>query len=374
MNSSVWTIVVGGGSGRRFGGAKQFELLDGRRVIDRSVETAFRHSDGVVAVVPQDRCADVAATAVVAGGSTRSSSVRAGLAAVPGDAEIIIVHDAARPAASDELFERGIAAIRAGAAAAIPGVPVTDTIRHRDGTPVDRAELVAVQTPQCFAAAALRAAHASEPEATDDATLVQAVGGDVTIIEGDPANMKITDPGDIARLSADAGARVPTMRIGQGFDIHRFSTDPNRRLILGGVHFEGEPGLEGHSDADAIAHACADALLGAVGLGDIGQMFPDTDPTWSGANSIDLLREVVTRVRNTGFVATNIDCSVIAERPKLSAQRDAMQAILSEAVGAPVTVKGRRAEGIGGLGRKEGVAVLANALVVGVGSQERSVQ
>lgn len=155
----------------------------------------------------------------------------------------------------------------------------------------------------------------------------------------------------------------PGFRVGQGFDVHRFSDDPARRLVLGGVEFVGEPGLVGHSDADAVAHAVADALLGACGLDDIGQQFPDTDPRWAGADSVELLRHVVALLASEGWVAGNVDCSVICERPKLAPHRDEMQRRLTAAVGAPVTVKGRRAEGLGAIGRVEGVACFAVALI-----------
>ena len=154
-----------------------------------------------------------------------------------------------------------------------------------------------------------------------------------------------------------------TVRVGQGFDVHAFSDAPDRVLVLGGVVFEGEPGLVGHSDADVIAHACADALLGAAGLGDIGQHFPDTDPTWAGADSIGLLTEVAGRVRAAGWEPGNVDCAVVCERPKLAPRRDLMQDRLTAAVGAPVTVKGNRAEGLGALGRAEGIACFAVAVV-----------
>jgi 2-C-methyl-D-erythritol 2,4-cyclodiphosphate synthase len=154
-----------------------------------------------------------------------------------------------------------------------------------------------------------------------------------------------------------------TVRVGQGFDVHAFSDDPSRVLVLGGVIFEGEQGLVGHSDADVIAHACADALLGAAGLGDIGQHFPDTDPIWAGADSIDLLTEVAGRVRAAGFEPGNVDAAVVCERPKLAPHRDMMQMRLSLAVGAPVTVKGNRAEGLGAIGRGEGIVCFAVAVV-----------
>ena len=154
-----------------------------------------------------------------------------------------------------------------------------------------------------------------------------------------------------------------SFRIGNGFDVHRFSDDPTRPLLLGGVRFEGEPGLDGHSDADVVAHAVAEALLAAAGLGDLGSHFPDTDERWRGADSITLLAEVMRLVVEAGWWPVNVDCSVVAERPKLAPRRTEMQDVLSAVVGAPVTVKGRRAEGIGGLGRAEGIACLASALI-----------
>ena len=152
-------------------------------------------------------------------------------------------------------------------------------------------------------------------------------------------------------------------RIGNGFDVHRFSEDPERPLVLGGVRFEGEIGLVGHSDADVVAHGVAEALLGAAGLDDLGSHFPDTDERWRGADSIVLLAEVVRLVRAEGWAPVNVDCSVVAERPKLAPRRHEMQDLLSGVVGAPVTIKGRRAEGIGGIGRSEGIVCLATALI-----------
>lgn len=153
------------------------------------------------------------------------------------------------------------------------------------------------------------------------------------------------------------------VRIGQGFDLHPFSDDPDRALVLGGVRFDGARGLAGHSDADVVAHAVTDALLGAAGLGDIGQHFPDTDPRWAGADSLELLRHAVGEVRAAGYAPVNVDCTVVLDAPKLAPRREEVQARLSDAVGAPVTVKGKRTEGIGALGRGEGVACFAVALV-----------
>jgi 2-C-methyl-D-erythritol 4-phosphate cytidylyltransferase len=201
---TVWAIVVAAGSGARFGGAKQFEELEGRRVVDWSLAASRSVADGVVLVVPADHEADEApvADAVVVGGATRSASVRAGLAEIPDDADVVVIHDAARPFARPALFEAVVAAVRAGADGAVPGVGLADTIKRVvDGRVVatlDRDELVAVQTPQAFAAAALRRAHLSGGDATDDAALVEATGGRVVVVPGDPANTKITLRTDLA--------------------------------------------------------------------------------------------------------------------------------------------------------------------------------
>jgi 2-C-methyl-D-erythritol 2,4-cyclodiphosphate synthase len=163
-------------------------------------------------------------------------------------------------------------------------------------------------------------------------------------------------------VSAPAGA-VPELRVGQGFDVHRFSDDPVRRTVLGGCVFEDAPGLEGHSDADVIAHACADALLGAAGLGDIGEHFPDTDPEWADADSMRLLAHVRALLRDERWTVANVDCAVVCELPKLAPRRSEMEANLTEAVGAPVSVKANRAERLGALGRAEGIACFATALI-----------
>ncbi|MBI4885259.1 MAG: 2-C-methyl-D-erythritol 4-phosphate cytidylyltransferase [Actinobacteria bacterium] len=374
----MWTIVVAGGSGTRFGGPKQFESLGAQRVLDWCVETARATSDGVVVVVP---AADAIRERATAGGVTRSESVRAGLAQIPSDATIICVHDGARPFASPQLFDRVIAAVAEGADAAVPGTQVADTIKQVDGngaviTTPQRAALRAVQTPQAFRSQALRRAHSSAADATDDAALVEAAGGRVVVVAGEEYNRKITDPDDLrwarqhlARQSPDSEVvgDVMAVRVGQGFDIHRFSDDATRPLVLGGVVFEGCRGLHGHSDADAIAHAVIDGLLGAAGLGDIGEHFPDTDPRWNGADSVELLRQAAALVRAAGFTIGNVDCSVVCETPKLAPRRAEMQQRLSEAAGATVTVKGRRAEGLGALGRAEGIAVWATAVIARTG-------
>jgi len=197
---STWAIVVAGGSGERFGQRKQYLPLAGERVLDWALRTAAECADAVVLVVPADMVGEPEplATAVVPGGSSRSASVRAGLAAVPPDIDVVLVHDAARPVPVPGVWQRVLDAIDAGADAAVPAVPLADTLREVGGTTIDRSRFVAVQTPQAFRAAALREAHAGEPEGTDDASLVEAAGGRVVVVDGDPANVKITTPVDLS--------------------------------------------------------------------------------------------------------------------------------------------------------------------------------
>lgn len=222
---SVWTIVVAAGRGERFGSDKQAADLGGRPVVSRSVATSMEASDGVVVVVASERLVaaealvagpDGEATAVtlVAGGATRAASVRAGLVAVPDDAEVVLVHDGARPLATAALFARVVAAVRAGADAVVPGVPVADSLRAVDGGVVDRDGVLAVQTPQGFPADRLRAAHAAGTDASDDATLVEAVGGTVVVVDGEPANLKITRPVDLVLATESLGSADD----GSGFD------------------------------------------------------------------------------------------------------------------------------------------------------------
>lgn len=377
-------MVVAAGSGARFGGAKQWVTLAGVRVVDRAVAAvaAAPSCEAVVVVVPPGDVTTAAvpgAAAVVAGGATRSGSVRAGLAAVPADVEIVVVHDAARPLASPALFEAVVGAVDRGADGAVPGLAVTDTLKRVGeggvaSATIERSGLVAVQTPQAFASSPLRRAHAGGPEATDDAALVEAAGGRVVVVAGERANLKLTDAadlavaeallGDVAEGRGPAAGRPPATRVGLGFDVHPFVDDPDRRLVLGGVHVPGSRGLSGHSDADVVAHAAVDALLGAAGLGDIGTHFPDDDPRWAGADSLELLRIAAGRVRDAGWEPGNIDCSVVCEEPRLSPVRTEMEHRLGDAAGAEVSVKGRRPEGLGALGRGEGIACWAVANVV----------
>lgn len=333
-----------------------------------SVRSARHVASRVVLVVPDGYVGDgEGADVVVTGGDTRAASVRAGLAHC-GDATIVVVHDAARPAASEALFRAVLRAVQEGADGAIPGQPVVDTLKrvsHTSATPVvestlSRDDLVAVQTPQAFQRDVLERAHASGAEATDDAGLVEAIGGRVVVVPGERANVKITEAADLERLRGTSSA----MRIGHGFDVHRFSGDRSRPLRLGLVAIAESPGLLGHSDADVVAHAVADALLGAAGLGDLGRHFPDHDPATEGVSSLTLLQAVVDLVAGAGYYPISLDVTILAERPVLAPLMPEMAARLTEAVGAPVSVKATTTEGLGAIGRAEGIAATAVALVV----------
>lgn len=356
--------MVAAGSGSRFGGAKQLERLGGRRVVEHSLATARSVCDGVVLVHHVDHDpADLAPAPdhATPGGATRSASVRAGLAAVPAAAEVVVVHDAARPLASPALFRRVVSAVVDGAAAAVPGVPVADTLKRVDeagavAATVDRTALVGVQTPQAFRADALRAAHDSGDEATDDAALVEAAGGRVVVVDGEVANRKITEPDDLVLARRLVGGGL---RTGHGFDSH--GRGDAGELVLGGLRWPGEPALVGHSDGDAVCHAIIDALLGAAGMGDIGSWFPDTDSAHAGADSARLLAEVVGSVSEAGWVVGHVDCTVVAASPKIAPRRDEMCDRLAAIVGATVSVKGKRPEGFGEALQGGSVAVWAVA-------------
>ena len=379
----VTAIIVAGGRGVRFGGAqpKQFSLLAGRPILQHSVE-AFLNSNvisDVIVALPDELAADPPAylqssfkpLQVVAGGARRQDSVARAFARVPGDAEIVVIHDAARPLVSDAVIQRTIDAAASGGAA-IAALRAHDTVK-RAGTDgvitatLPREEIFLAQTPQAFRVSVLRDALAMADDATDEAALAERAGHHVRVVDGDPRNLKVTTVDDLAmaeRLVSGGRAAVPALRIGNGYDLHRLVA--GRPLILGGVTIPFEKGLQGHSDADAVCHAVTDAILGASGTGDIGRHFPDTDAAWKDANSIDLLRRAAAIVRDTGYAFVNIDVTVIAQRPKLSPYAEAMQRNLSGALGispGQISVKGKTNEGVDSMGAGESIAVHAVALI-----------
>ena len=370
---SVTAIIVAAGASRRMGFDKlSYRLPDGRTVLETSCALFAAHPavDELVLVAGGNRsqCEAIAAACpkpctVVQGGATRADSVRSGLAAAKG--QLVAIHDAARPFASEQLITAALqAAAKTGAAA--PAVPVKDTIKvaDQDGKVVatpDRATLYAVQTPQCFDRALyLQALEAVSGEkaslVTDDCSLFELAGLLVTLTAGDYANLKITTKEDLQKEK--------TMRIGHGYDVHRLVED--RKLILGGVEVPYEKGLLGHSDADVLLHAVMDAVLGAAALGDIGQHFPDTDPAYKGADSLALTREVAKIIAAHGYKVGNIDATILCQRPKLAPHIPAMRQNIADAFGLPldaVSVKATTEEHLGFTGEGLGIAAHAVALI-----------
>ena len=319
--------------------------------------------------------------AVTAGGEVRQDSVRNGLAEMSSDSEIVVIHDGARPLVTHEIITSSIEAARADGAA-IAAVPVIDTIKtSHDGrfvaSTLDREKLYAVQTPQTFArdviTSAYERAYADGYYGTDDASLVERLGLPVRIVQGSYENIKITTPTDITIAEAIMESRQQpaasdqqrtAVRIGHGYDVHRFA--PGRKLFLGGVEFPGEEGLLGHSDADVMLHAVADAVLGAAGAGDIGRLFPDTDPAYKDARSTVLLAEVAKIIAKLGWHVGNVDVTLIAERPRIAEYAAAMQANIAKALGIGVervSVKASTAEGLGPIGEGLGIECHAVALL-----------
>jgi 2-C-methyl-D-erythritol 4-phosphate cytidylyltransferase / 2-C-methyl-D-erythritol 2,4-cyclodiphosphate synthase len=287
---------------------------------------------------------------------------------LPAGDGLILVHDAARPFITETLITRAIAAGQKHGAA-VPGLPVADTVKqvgqggHVTAT-LDRPPLRAIQTPQAFDLSMLRRAHAQPTaDSLDDAQLVEALGAPVHVFAGDPGNNKITVAEDLELAALRMGARQ-TVRTGIGFDVHRFGL--GNRVVLGGVAIPFHHALDGHSDADVVLHALTDALLGCIGDGDIGQHFKPTDPRWRGAASSLFLADAARRVRERGGVIQNLDAMVLAEAPKIGPHRDAMRQAIGRAAGitpAQVGIKATTMEGLGFVGRGEGISCLATATV-----------
>ncbi len=384
----VSAILAAGGLGTRIGAGqpKQFLEIGGRSILERSLSALAAHAevDEVVVALPDSHMVPLpacvlrawpAVVKVVAGGARRQDSVARAFEGVRPDADVVLVHDAARPFVSGALVSRMIAAA-AASGAAIPGLPVTDTVKRgirRDGRTwvndtLPRADVFLAQTPQAFTRDVLRSAiaSASEHEVTDEAGLVERAGGHVELVAGEAANIKITTPDDVtAALSRTAAVRGVGMRIGSGYDLHRLV--PGRALVLGGVSIPHDTGLDGHSDADIVCHAVTDAVLGAASLGDIGRLFPDTEAAWKDADSLVLLRQAVSVVRAAGYRVGNVDVTVIAERPKLLPHLAAMCQNLASALAvdvSAVSVKGKTNERVDSMGRGESMACHAVAMLV----------
>lgn len=390
---SLWTVLLAAGSGTRLAAAsggvkKQFLPCGGHPLYWRALTAFAKVSavDGIVVVFPPDDRTQAAATLqtllaarhpgipvlTAPGGPRRQDSVENGLAALPRGCTHVLVHDAARAFVGPELIARVIAALRAGHDAVIPAVPVTDTVKEvADATVVrtlPRDALAAVQTPQGFTVSLLRQAFAAGATvtATDDASLVEHLGRPVHVVAGEPDNMKITTPNDLARLAE--AAPVPLPVVGYGYDVHRYADPslpgktPTRPMKLGGYPIQGAPAVLAHSDGDVLLHALTDAILGCVAAGDIGKHFPDTDPAYEGMASGVFLSEAMRLAREHGLTLTHVDLTIIAQVPKISPHADAIRLNVAALLGLDrdkVNLKATTEEGLGFTGEKKGIKAVA---------------
>ena len=388
---STAAIIVAAGRGTRLGGPvpKQYQRLGvapgAEMVLTRTLRAALACAelDAVLVAIHPD-AAEMYAAAVaplddprllppVHGGAERSDTVRLALEALaPRTPEVVLIHDAARPFASPALY-RALADHARTGEGAIAAEPVVDALwREADGladAPAPRAGLWRAQTPQAFPFDALLRAHqAGGPPALDDAEVFRRAGGRVRLIPGEPENFKITTTADLARaegLVAAREARMSDIRVGHGFDVHRFC--PGDHVMLCGVAIPHDRGLEGHSDADVGLHALADAIYGAIGDGDIGQHFPPSDPQWKGAESHIFLRHAGERVAARGGRIANVDVTLLCERPKIAPHAAAMKARIGELLGLEpdrVSIKATTMERMGFVGREEGMGAIATATVI----------
>ena len=373
-------LIVAAGRGYRLGGAlpKQYLPLAGSPVLRHSLETFIRHPaiDAVRVVIHRDdlELYEQAARGLdllppVEGGATRQDSVRLGLESL-GEVKParVLIHDAARPFADAGLIQRMVDAL-AATPGAIPALPVADTIKRGvEGLiveTVDRHALWRAQTPQAFRYTEILAAHraAAGRDLTDDAAVAEAAGLAVGLVQGAEENFKVTTEADLSRAERLL-APAADIRCGNGYDVHRFG--PGNQVMLCGIAVPHDQGLEGHSDADVGLHALTDAILGAIGAGDIGQHFPPSDPRWRGADSSRFLAHAASLLGERGGRLLSLDVTLICERPKVGPYRAAMVARIAEILGlepSRVSVKATTTEGLGFTGRREGIAAQATATV-----------
>jgi 2-C-methyl-D-erythritol 4-phosphate cytidylyltransferase / 2-C-methyl-D-erythritol 2,4-cyclodiphosphate synthase len=373
-------LIVAAGKGERAGVGlpKQFARLGGKTLVAHTIDSFAQHPaiDGVYVVIGAGQHAQFAAasagcqfTQVVTGGAERQESVRAGLDAIAADGgtDAVFIHDAARPLLPRAVIDRLAAALESHDGA-VPVLPLVDTIAQATsalGDTIDRQAFVRVQTPQAFRFDAIAKAHAawSGPAATDDAQMARAAGFLIAMVEGDPMLDKITHPADFETAEARLG-RALISRTGLGFDVHRLQA--GLPLWLGGVLIPHEMGLSGHSDADVALHAIVDALLGAIGEGDIGTHFPPSDPQWQGAASSHFVAHVRELISARGGIIDHIDLTIICEAPKIGPHRSAMRNAIASILyldAQAISIKATTTEGLGFTGRGEGIAAQAIATV-----------
>jgi 2-C-methyl-D-erythritol 4-phosphate cytidylyltransferase/2-C-methyl-D-erythritol 2,4-cyclodiphosphate synthase len=373
-NRSIAALIVAAGTGTRSGQAipKQYVAVGGRPVLAHAIDALAAHPaiDRVQVVIGAGQQAlyadaigarDLPPPAI--GGATRRESVIAGLHAI--EADIVLIHDAARPFLPPAVIDRLLAALD-DHDGAVPGLPVADTLTRADGTPVARDGLFRIQTPQAFGREAILAAHLGwdkGSEATDDAQVARAAGLGVAIVAGAASLDKLTHAADFAAADSALEARMIS-RTATGFDVHAFAEGD--RVWLGGVPIAHSQGLAGHSDADVALHALVDALLGTISAGDIGSHFPPSDPQWKGAASSMFVEHARHLVEQAGGIIDHVDLTIICEAPKVGRHRDAIRGRIAELLGlasAQVSVKATTTERLGFTGRGEGIAAQAAATV-----------
>lgn len=380
----IGAVIVAAGSGSRAGGEKpkQYQNIGGRPVLWWTLKAFLDHPR--IATIQtvigadqgglfEDAAGELAVEPPVTGGATRQDSCRIGLAALAGHGLThVLIHDAARPFPSPQLIDRVIAAL-ATHQGAVPGLAVADTLKKAAGgkieRTVDRSGLWAVQTPQGFTYDAIRAAHekafaAGQSQLTDDAAVAEFAGLDVAIVPGNPENRKMTTNDDLAEADRALNRGLTDIRTGIGVDVHAFA--PGDHVMLCGVRIDHTHRLAGHSDADAALHALTDAILGAIGQGDIGTFFPPSDPKWKDAPSSIFLAKAVELVRQRGGRIGNADIAILAEAPRISPHLAAMKSRLSELLGIGedrIAIKATTAETLGFVGRREGITAFANVIV-----------
>ena len=378
MIKKTAAIIAGAGSGHRLGAdlPKALVKLIDKTLVEHAVNSLVPVAQLIVVTAPagfEDQFKSILGdqVKVITGGVLRSDSIRVALAEIGNEYEFVLVHDAARAIASTQLATNVINELASGEQAVIPALDVVDTIKEIDAngyvrnTP-ERANLRAVQTPQGFVKSVLAHAHASAEDATDDAALVEAIGIKVKVIAGEERALKITTKSDLARAVEILLPNIQReIRVGIGTDAHAFSADTSRKLWLAGLLWDGEIGVDGHSDGDVAAHAICDALLSAANLGDLGSNFGVSDPKYAGASGATLLTESLNKVISAGFVIENVAVQIVGNRPKIGTRRaEAISAISKALNGAVVSVSATSTDGLGFTGEGKGLSAIATALII----------
>ena len=378
MINKTAAIIAGAGSGHRLGAdlpKALVKLLD-KTLVEHAVAALAPVAELIIVTAPagfEDKFKELLGdqVTVITGGVLRSDSIRIALEKIPNNYEFVLVHDAARAIASTDLAKNIVSELVKGEQAVIPALDVVDTIKEVDAggyvrsTP-DRSTLRAVQTPQGFVKSVLAHAHSSAQDATDDAALVEAIGIKVKVIAGEERALKITTKSDLTRATQILLPNIEKdIRVGIGTDAHAFSADSSRKLWLAGLLWDGEVGVDGHSDGDVAAHAICDALLSAANLGDLGSNFGVSDPKYAGASGSTLLSETFNKVTNAGYEIQNVAVQIVGNRPKIGPRRAEAIAALSKALaGAAVSVSATSTDGLGFTGEGKGLSAIATALIV----------